>query len=89
MNCLILFAIALIACVAAQGQADIPPFLIGAPDQIVRQFFDIIKADETKTDPQTEYDIESFITRLGGDYKVCFIFLILQKFVELVFNKYL
>lgn len=49
---------------------DPPPFLAGAPAEDVQKFYDLLKNDESKTDPQIDADIEAFVTSLGGDYKV-------------------
>ncbi|KAM3718332.1 OV-17 antigen [Dirofilaria immitis] len=46
--------------------------LVGAPQSVIKQFYDLLKADETKTDAQTEADVEAFINRLGGTYKTRF-----------------
>ncbi|VIO93933.1 Uncharacterized protein BM_BM2001 [Brugia malayi] len=77
MKYFIFLSIGLIAAASAQREAqlpqpEIPPFLSGAPSHVVKQFFDLLKADESKTDPQTEADIEAFIRRLGGDYQTRF-----------------
>lgn len=78
MKYFILLSISLIVGITAQGQSqsDIPPFLTGAPANVIQQFFDLLKADESKTDPQTEADIEAFIRKLGGNYQVCFILML-------------
>lgn len=69
MKFLLLLAIGL-ATVAAQQ--DAPPFLTGASPDVIKQFYDLLKADEAKTDPQIDADIEAFVTKLGGDYKVSY-----------------
>uniref|UniRef100_A0A915PUM1 SXP/RAL-2 family protein Ani s 5-like cation-binding domain-containing protein n=1 Tax=Setaria digitata TaxID=48799 RepID=A0A915PUM1_9BILA len=68
MKSIIFLAIGLLAGVIGQ-QPEVPPFLVGAPESVVRDFFDLLRKDETKTDPQTEADIEAFVAKLGGDYK--------------------
>ncbi|EJW83202.1 OV-17 antigen [Wuchereria bancrofti] len=77
MKYFIFLSIGLIAGALAQREAqipqsDIPPFLSGAPNHVVKQFFDLLRADESKTDPQTEADIEAFMRRLGGVYQARF-----------------
>uniref|UniRef100_A0A0R3RK77 DUF148 domain-containing protein n=1 Tax=Elaeophora elaphi TaxID=1147741 RepID=A0A0R3RK77_9BILA len=79
MKYFILFSIVLIASLATAQQAPVgqqgapqvivPPFLEGAPDDVIKRFFDLLKNDETKTDPQTEADIEAFVRQLGGTYQ--------------------
>ncbi|MCP9263807.1 OV-17 antigen [Dirofilaria immitis] len=80
MKFLILFSSILIVAIIAQQQQqqqqqeqlEVPPFLVGAPQSVIKQFYDLLKADETKTDAQTEADVEAFINRLGGTYKTRF-----------------
>ncbi|VDO76902.1 unnamed protein product [Onchocerca flexuosa] len=53
---------------------EAPPFLQGAPPNVINDFFNLLKADENKTDAETELDVEKFIDSLGGNYRVCFCF---------------
>ncbi|VDK39262.1 unnamed protein product [Gongylonema pulchrum] len=72
MRYLVLFAVGLAAVAAQQAPQDAPPFLTGAAPDVIKQFYDLLKADETKSDPQIDADIEAFVTKLGGDYKTRF-----------------
>ncbi|VDK19945.1 unnamed protein product [Anisakis simplex] len=49
-----------------------PPFLAGAPQDVVKAFFELLKKDETKTDPEIEKDLDAWVDTLGGDYKAKF-----------------
>nr|P36991.1 RecName: Full=OV-17 antigen; AltName: Full=Immunodominant hypodermal antigen; Flags: Precursor [Onchocerca volvulus]AAA18283.1 immunodominant hypodermal antigen [Onchocerca volvulus] len=55
-----------------RDEREIPPFLEGAPPSVIDEFYNLLKTDENKTDQQTEADVEAFINRLGGSYKVRF-----------------
>nr|ACJ03762.1 Ag2 [Baylisascaris schroederi]ACJ03763.1 Ag2 [Ascaris lumbricoides] len=57
-----------LALVEGQTPSRVPPFLVGAPESAVKEFFELIKKDEDKTDPEIEADIDAFVAKLGGDY---------------------
>ncbi|EFO21235.1 SXP-1 protein [Loa loa] len=83
--CLILLSIGLITETLAQRRVEppqqdalpgIPPFLDGAPPDVVQRFYDLVN-NESKTTPEIEADVEKFIHKLGGNYTTRF-----EKFKE-------
>lgn len=75
MKYFILLSVGLIAGVIGQGssQANLPPFLIGAPPDVVNQYMNVIKDADSKTSKQISDDLDRLMQRLGGQYLVCFI----------------
>ncbi|KHN84076.1 OV-17 antigen [Toxocara canis] len=71
MKSLIAAAICLFAFAVAQNPPP-PPFLVGAPENIIKEFNDLIQRDESKTDSQIEADLNAWVAKLGGDYKAKF-----------------
>uniref|UniRef100_A0A914R244 Uncharacterized protein n=1 Tax=Parascaris equorum TaxID=6256 RepID=A0A914R244_PAREQ len=72
MKALIIF-IAIVGIAFAQGQQGEqgpPPFLVGAPANVVDEFKQLVNGAPDKTDAEVDRDIENWIARQGPKVKV-------------------
>ncbi|VDM96239.1 unnamed protein product [Thelazia callipaeda] len=70
MNYFLIFTITAIAVTVIGQELNRPPFLTGASDAVVKEFYDLLKKDEQKTEAQIDADVEKFVVGLGGNFKV-------------------
>lgn len=69
MKVLIIF-VAIVVIAFAQGPQGPPPFLVGAPANVVAEFKQIITGAPDKTDAEIDRDIENWVARQGPKIKV-------------------
>uniref|UniRef100_A0A0M3IB55 DUF148 domain-containing protein n=2 Tax=Ascaris TaxID=6251 RepID=A0A0M3IB55_ASCLU len=71
MKVLIIF-VAIVVIAFAQGPQGPPPFLVGAPANVVAEFKQIITGAPDKTDAEIDRDIENWVARQGPKIKTEF-----------------
>ncbi|VDM43261.1 unnamed protein product [Toxocara canis] len=66
---IVIILVTLLVVVFAQGPQGPPPFLAGAPQQVINEFGQLLRGAPDKTDAQIDRDIEQWVSRQGGKVK--------------------
>ncbi|MFH4984711.1 hypothetical protein AB6A40_011420 [Gnathostoma spinigerum] len=67
---LLILAIVISVVLGQQGTPPVPPFLQGAPQNVISQFWDLVKKSGNKNDAQVQEMIETWVNGIGEPYKV-------------------